>query len=192
MGSPMRSLLLLGLAVLAACQPLVVQDLAARRYVPLTGGTLELHRELTVGPGTAHTYLQWGEVVGGRNLYAPSCSLEVTNVLESRQSIRPDRFAIVSAGIGRDEYLTSLPLRLASVEIGAGMGGFWAGRDNGATMVMDVIEMRLDSARQPNVLNLTCRSALDDPARVERLTLQDMQAALGPIATLHPAANSLR
>jgi len=189
MGTPLPMLPLLASAILAAaCHPLVVEDTAADAYVPLAGGELILHRDLTVPPGTAQVYFQRGEVVHGRNLYVPSCGLEVADVRETPQIVRADRFTITRAGIGRDEYLTAAPRHLAALGIGVRMGGLWVGRDDGAPMVMYVIAMALESERQPNVLNLTCRSALDDPAYVERLTIQDMQSALGAVATLRPAA----
>ena len=184
----LRSLVLCGgLTAAAGCQSYVVQDTAADRYVPLVGGELVLHRELTIPPGTAHVYMQRGQVVRGRNLYDTSCGVEVTDVRDALQTVRPDRFAIVRAGAGMDEHLTAAPRHLAALGIGVRMGGLLAAEDNGTPMVMYVIVMRLKSEDQPNVLNLTCRSAMDFPAYVDRLSLQQMQAALGPIATLHAA-----
>ena len=188
MGSSLRTLLAMtGLLLGVGCQNLVVQDTTADEYVPLTGGSVVLHEDLTIPPGTAHVYLQRGYVARARNLYDTSCSFEVSAVVEEPQILRAGRFAIVGAGIGRDEYLTAAPAQVAALGFGFGVGGLWVGRDDGAAMVMYVIVMRLESQDQPNVRNLTCRSAMDDPARVERLTLQDMQGALGPIATLRPA-----
>lgn len=182
----LSAVLLAAAALLAGCQPLTVRDEHSGRYVPLTGGWVVLHQELTVPGGTTRVFLQGGEVVAKRDLnhYAPSCSFQIRDLSDTPRKIRPDRFQITSAGYGLQEWVRALPVMVAARGRAMLADG---GQDDGAAMVMYVIEMRLASARQPGVMGLTCRSALDDPAQVEKPNLQQLRAVLGPLAGLEPA-----
>lgn len=168
---------------LAGCQPLTIRDEADGRYLALVGGQVVLRRDLTVPADAARVFLQRGAVVAKRDLdlYRPSCSFQVREVRESEQVIQADRFRITRAGYGLDESVQRGPVRVAAALGGGVHGGFLANEDGGAAMVMYVIEIQLASERQPNVLHLTCRSIMDDISRVEKLSLQDLQAAVGDL-----------
>lgn len=182
---PLPATALVLAALLAGCQPLTVRDEQAGRDVPLTGGRVVLHRGLTVPGGATRVFLQRGEVVAKRDLnhYAPSCSFQLRELSDMPREIRPDRFEITRAGYGLQEWVQRGPVMVAAARAGGAVLAD-AGEDDGAAMVMYVIEMRLASARQPEVMSLVCRSALDDPSQVERPSLQQLRAVLGPLASL--------
>jgi hypothetical protein len=177
---------LLGAALLGGCGTVRILD-EAGTYTPLAGGEVELLRPLTVAPDRTRVFLQRGVVVDKRDLYEPSCNLEIRTLASTERRIEPDRFAIPRAGVGVDQVVGRGEVRLAQIGIGVGVGiGPLASRGDGPSQVMYVLEMRLDSERQPDVLRMSCVSAQDDPGRIEMLTLAQIRAALGDYARISP------
>jgi hypothetical protein len=175
---------LLGAALLGGCGTVRILD-EAGTYTPLAGGEVELLRPLTVAPDRTRVFLQRGVVVDKRDLYEPSCNLEIRTLASTERRIEPDRFAITRAGVGVDQVVEHGDLRLAQVGIGVGIGPL-ADRGDGPSQVMYVLELRLSSERQPDVLRMSCVSAQDDPGRIEMLTLAEIRAALGDYARISP------
>ncbi|HID93585.1 MAG TPA: hypothetical protein EYP60_05765 [bacterium (Candidatus Stahlbacteria)] len=99
---------------------------------------------------------------------------------ESPQTIQPDRFLITRAGTNT-RLVTQPPIQLASLDpYKISSGG------DAPSEVIYTIDMKLFSARQPDVILLECGGAEDHPADAYAPTLEEIQVALGSIATLEP------
>ena len=178
MGGMRWTVLLLGLVILAGCGPVRIPDGSGRDYVEVLGGSVVLKQELTVPAGYGRVFLQRGEVVTLRTLdrYFPSCNFEVRDVFETKsQTIRADSFIITRADMGLESLVRSGPVMLASL--------IMVDSDGGSPMRMYELDMRIQSKRQPDVIKLTCRGALDDISSVDPVSIPDIHTALGKYAT---------
>ena len=83
--------------LLVACGPHTIMDTATRSYRPIQGGTLELHREVSIPPGHTRVFFQDGDLVAGLNEFRPHCQLRVRDRKEQVQPVHADRFSIDEA-----------------------------------------------------------------------------------------------
>ncbi|HID81103.1 MAG TPA: hypothetical protein EYP51_01795 [Thiotrichales bacterium] len=165
------------LPLLYACQHWQQQPY---RY-PKKGMTLILHEPVTVQADTTGVYIQDGKITGGAHSRRnPYCEFRVRKLKESPQTIQPDRFLIKRAGTNT-RLVSYSPVQLATLYIQASSSGGDAPSD-----VIYTIEMKLYSAHQPDVILLECGGAEDHPAEAYAPTLEEIQVALGNIATLEP------
>ncbi len=174
--------LLVPLFLLQACGPLTIRDSATNTYVPIGSGSLELHREVSFPRERTRVFFQDGEILSSINEFKPHCQLEINPLRDEVQTVQPDRFEITRISTRIDPVVMMQPVRLAAV--GMGVGAFFGGVDGGVTRHTQVFLFRLHSERQPEVRQLNCGGAFDDPGLAEWPTLQDIARALGDYATL--------
>jgi hypothetical protein len=145
-------------------------------YAPPAGTRLILKQDLTIPPGQAGVVLQYGGVVSEshRNFYHPSCRLEVNDVRDTPQTVKPDEF--VARRVERDAPSASIS-RPVLVADGAGVSG------GGPAFFVFRTLFYLESARQPQVRALVCQQ-WSDPGLGQHLTIEEIRAALGSIMEL--------
>lgn len=175
--------MLFPLFLLQACTPLTIRDAATHTYVPMQTGSLELHREVNFPRERTRVFFQDGEVVPSLNEFKPHCQLEIGPLRDEVQWVQPDRFEITRIATRVDPVVMRQPVRLAA--LGMGIGASFAGMDGGVTRQTQVFLFRLHSERQPQVRQLNCGGAFEDPGLSEWPTLQDIARSLGEYATLN-------
>jgi hypothetical protein len=176
-----------GVSLLLGLLPLVLAGCATAPAgpdspwaLPPEGSALQLHQSIRVAAGRTRSFLQQGRSLpgGGINQLEASCNLEVRTLEEQPRSIEPDRFRIL--GTRRQvETVVQGPAGPAGSFRRVGLLG---GGDSPPD-VMHVIHFNLQSERQPDVMRLTCRGALDAPWRAQPPSLNEIREALGGIAT---------
>ena len=172
-----RAIMLSLLPFFSACQYWQHQPY----HYPTKGMTLVQHKPVTVQADTTGVYIQDGKITGGAHSRRdPYCEFRVRKLKESPQTIQPDRFLITRAG-SNTRLVNYPPLQLASLYLHASSSGGDAPSD-----VIYTIDMKLYSATQPDVILLECGGAEDHPADAYAPTLEEIQVALGEIATLEP------
>jgi hypothetical protein len=176
------TVMLIPLFLLQACSPLTIRDNATNTYVPMGSGSLELHREVTFPRERTRVFFQDGEVLSSINEFKPHCQLEIGPLRDEVQTVQPDRFEITRISTRIDPVVMMQPVRVAAV--GMGIGASFGGMDGGVTRHTQVFLFRLHSERQPQVRQLNCGGAFDDPGLAEWPTLQDIARSLGDHATL--------
>lgn len=172
--------LLIPLFLLQACGPLTIRDSVTNTYVPILTGSLELRREVSFPRERTRVFFQDGEVVSSVNEFEAHCQLEIDPLRDEVQRVEPDRFEITRVSTRIDQVVQREPIQLAAL----GWGGLFHMGDGGETRQMQVYLFRLYSERQPQVRQLNCGGAFDDPGRAEWPTLQDIVWALGGHGTL--------
>ncbi|MFN2339239.1 MAG: hypothetical protein ABR544_09745 [Gammaproteobacteria bacterium] len=177
-----RLLLLCLLFPLQACTSLTIRDAATNAYVPIQTGSFELHQEVSFPSERTRIFFQDGTIVTAINEFKPHCQLEINPLRETVQQVRPDRFEIIRVSTRTDQVVMTQPVQLAAVRMGGSM--LFGKSDGGVSRHMQVYLFRLHSERQPQVRQLNCGGAFDDPGLAEWPTLQDIARALGDYATL--------
>lgn len=176
---------LLPLAViflLTACQQVPMRDENSPLMRVSPGSTIVLHKPLTVPAGHARVFLQGGKVVAKTRLkrYYPHCNFEVRQVSDGHLRIEPDTFIITDVTSGEEEWVSRQPtLRPAAWEID-GDGA------DGAVLLIRLVQHRLHSTRQPQVMRLTCHGGFAEPWKVAYPSIRDIRRSLGDYATLEP------
>jgi len=166
--------------LLTACGPQLIRDEATRGYVPLSGASLELRREVVVSPGRMRVFFQGGMVQPGVNEYRPHCELVIRTLADRPQTIQADRFTVERVSADIVHVVTSGPVVVAvNAEFRLVDGG-----GDGESRLMKAYTLYLHSDRQPQVLSLLCGGAFNFPALATGPSLQDIQSALGDYATL--------
>jgi len=176
----MRKLALLFMPwLLAGCQATGGTSAGAASGVPLANSRLVLNQALEIPAGTAHTTLQGGRVVDGRqyNRYHTYCSIEVRRVSEQPQPISPDDFLIRRAYQETQQGRVDGLMRVARGGLGSG----------GSTHFVFRTVFDLSSPRQPDVRWMFCEQ-WGDPALGAHPTLEEIRNALGSYFTLKPPA----
>lgn len=171
--------LLMPLLLLQACGPLTIRDKVTNTQVPILTGSLELHREVSFPRERTRVFFQDGGVVSSLNEFKPHCQLEINPLRDEVQRVQADRFEITRVRSRIDQVAQREPIQLAAL----GRGGLF-GMGEGEPRQMQVYLFRLHSGRQPQVRQLNCGGAFDDPGLAEWPTLQDIARSLGDYATL--------
>ena len=167
-------------AAVAACAMQTRDETSPNYQVPV-GTRIELLKPVTVPPGRTRVFFQGGREGGGAGQYSPSCNLEVREIREEPQTIRPGTFRVTRVHRAPFvEVVQRRPLRLASLRLAFGTGD----GDGGDAMIAPTVHMELESAAQPQVLRLTCRGGFDDPSYAEYPTVAEIRVALGDWARL--------
>lgn len=172
---------LLAALILAACQPLVKRDENYPYYHPPAGTTVVVQQSIDVPPGRTRAFFQNGDPVtyAERNRFHPSCEFEILTLDQTVRTIRPGEFRVKRVIIKRDQVADSGKRMVAGIGIGIGLG-----TGDGPGDIMEVVEMRLQSADQPDVYRLVCRGGEDNPADARPPSIREMRTALGDYATL--------
>lgn len=175
--------------LLASCQTAAYEgNESSPFYLVPAGSTLTLTRDLTVPAEQVAVFLQGGELVtsGRINQYYPHCKFELRRRLDRAQTVQADRFEItrVAQEIGHSVALDGLHLTGVSVGIGIHIGS--RGDGDGASLQTYSTRLMLRSARQPEVLRLSCGQAAL-PHEGGHVSINEMRKALGNVFMLDVA-----
>ena len=171
-----RVVIALTVLLVVGCHAGVTSDPAY--IIPTTGSTVRINKQLVVPGGQTRVFIQRGQVVTKAKLdrYHPSCNFEVWTLRQVPTVIHPGSFAVSKVRRAINQVVSLEPVQVAGLR--------WTRYDDDHAMIMHVVNMWLQSARQPNVYKLTCRSWLDIPADAKQPNIVDMREALGNYATI--------
>ena len=172
-------------------------------YYRIPPGTrIVLNEALIIPPNTARVYLQNGKVVspGEKDRYQPNCWFLSWKLSETTpQEIHPDTFIVTQTQKNEDYVQNFSKMSVASAtvstEVGVGVGiGVGAGNHgmfgpfSGDVPIATeyTTDIYIQSDTQPDIRRLAC-SHWDDVHTGEHLTVEQMQTALGKIATIQIA-----
>ncbi|MGB5305630.1 MAG: hypothetical protein WBO57_05280 [Gammaproteobacteria bacterium] len=169
------SLLLIVLG-LSACQTGMLKP--SQLFHVLAGGEFILHQDVTIPPGRVRVAFQDGALVHGVNEFYPRCELEVMKFSEAPQTVPAGTYRIGKVvGMTNQVKQADGNIMLASsISTGLDMGS--------AQWIMEAYRMTLHSDQQEDVLILSCGGAYNYPFRARYPSLQEIQTALGAIATI--------
>ena len=129
------------------------------------GQTFVLQMPVEITAGNTRRFIQHGELTtrSAFDRRSQHCRLEVRELSEQTQTIQPDRFAVTRVRYDSETIAHSSPVMLANLSIGIGFSfGTQLGKNDGPPEIMELVEFRLDSDTQPEVMRLVCASALSD------------------------------
>lgn len=198
-------------ALLGGCASQQTKDPTSRYYDPPDGSRVVVLQAIDIAAGSAHAILQGGRSLAPNELrrYEPYCEIEVNDVLERTQQVRPGEFAITRV-IRQQQQVGMLPanryaaapqpVQVAGVGVGVGIGtggrfgwnlgiGFPIGSRDGddGPLAFKLVVMRLQSAAQPNVRELRCSGGWASAPDTVYPTLAEMHSALGGLAEIRLA-----
>lgn len=179
---------LAGVLVLAACQTSYGDNENSPYFVPAPGTRLILNQPLTIPPDQVAVWLQDGRVLASETVrsYYPHCKLELRQRLPQPQRVEPDEFMVtrVARSLLHSVRAPGPAAEGAFVAVGFGFG--LAGSTRVETFVT---RLDLGSARQPEVLRMTCGQwgYREDPYNGRYVTIGEVRRALGDIFTLRLA-----
>ncbi len=175
----LRWLWMAAMPLLVSCAGPGIANQAVYYRVP-AAATVTLHQRLQVPAGTARVFLQDGAVVAKNRLhyYYPSCDFEVYQVSDGSARIEPATFAVSRLSVGDDLVVwRRSPLRYAALR-------FATNDDGMPPLVNRYVDYWLRSARQPQVMRLTCHGGFDFEGRATLPTAADIRKSLGAYASL--------
>ena len=177
-------------SILAGCAPINVIDVSSSYYRLPAGTTVIVRQTITIPPETAHVTLQDGQAVGIDRLrrYEPFCELEVNDVLDSEQQVRPGRFAATQIIRQQELGAKHPPALLAASTVTASesdtANATWtlASWDN--PLRLNQVHFQLQSGAQPNVRELRCAGGWAFTSNIAYPTLAEMNRALGALVSI--------
>ena len=146
-----RIALILTIIALAGCNTAQTRDVNSPFYKIPPGSAIVLNKELSIPAGQAHIDLQGGGPTAGVGNYSVSCAFSIRNL--GPASIKPDTFTIRETSTGQQ----------------------WVSRPD---IMSFYREFRLESARQPEVMNFVCQD-WDGPMMGRPVSVPEMQTAVG-------------
>ena len=163
-------------AGLTGCQQMPLENENSPYYTPPIGSLLILHKEFTIQPNQVSVYLQNGGIVHKSQIdqYYANCKFEVKTIKTTAQFIVPDTFEIVKIRLDYNLVLYNKVIVASRVVLSGSAS---------ATAEVFSTTYYLRSAKQPNVLYLTCEH-WEDPADGAHLTLAQIRQTLGDIMTI--------
>jgi hypothetical protein len=179
------SIALLG-AFLSGCAPQLVREDAGGAWTQIPpGSTFTLNRPVQVPEDQARVFFRGGRVLSSGANMGPSCGLEVraisrdgpqTVAAQTFRITRMERYwtQVASLGVPASRQVR---FQLASAQDGGG----------GTPMIQEGYHFWLGADADPNVMRVTCLGMLDDMWRSRPITLHEIRAALGDLATLEIA-----
>lgn len=171
----MRKLALVSIAaVLAACAAGLGQPPAG---YPATGARVVLHQGIEIAAQRATAPIQGGQPRNGADInpYHPYCLLEMRDVRDTSRTVAPDEFTVER--VHRDILYAQAPARLRPV-------ARMLADDGAPSYRVYNTDIYLRSARQPQVLRLSCRHWQDPSLNARHLTADEIRAALGALITV--------
>lgn len=182
-------------SLLAGCAPISVSDVASQYYQLPSDTTVIVRQTIAIPPGTAHVVIQDGRIVGDSYFfvrrYEPFCELEVNDVIEAEQQVRPGQFA--AARIIRQQKLygakrQALLLAANTVTENANDSDadalLLANYNDGPSFVLNEVRLHLQSAEQPHVRELRCAGGWAFASSAVYPTLAEMNRALGTLLSI--------
>lgn len=148
-------------------------------YYPPAASKIILHKPLKVRADRAGLYIQDGQNKGGaHSRFEPFCYIRFVNVKQAPRVIQPDIFYVSSSHLearlvaSRNQFQT--PYRTISYRL----------IDDTPSDIVEVVTMRIVSAKQPSVYLLECGGVENAPAELEPPTITDIRRAMGNLMTL--------
>ncbi len=140
--------------LLVACQ-----NMPPRPYASIKHFMLE--QPVVIPAGTTRIFFQQGAAkpYEAVDWYAPWCALEVRTLKETATTVRPDTFVITRIQLDEMEVAVRPGMQLAALWKGSAALAL-GGQERPQTM--DAVHLYLHSARQQDVLRLTCAGRLSD------------------------------
>jgi hypothetical protein len=173
-------------ALVAGCLPTQVREDATGHWTQIPpGSTLKLNRPVQVPQDRARIFFLSGQVrPSGANI-GPSCGLEVRVMSrDGDQTIEPQTFEITRVQDLWTEVARLQPPRPVHFQLAQSTDG----ASGGSPLIQVGYHLWLKGPDR-NVLRLTCLGMLDDMWKARAITLTEIRAALGTVATLSIAAN---
>lgn len=177
----------------AGCAPISVSDVASTYYQLPADTSVVVRQAITIPPGTAHVTLQDGRVIEFVRRYEPYCQLEVDDVLEVAQEVRPGRFTAVRIVRQQILYGAERPPVLLAFNTAAGIlhdgeTDPWrlASVGDGPSFVLNQVRISLRSDEQPRVRELRCAGGWAFPVSVAFPTLPEIRRVLGKLISIEP------
>lgn len=174
---PWFILAVLMVASVGGCQP-VVRDESSPFYTMPAGTLIIVNEDLPVPEGTARVVVQKGQVLSyaAYNRYYPHCRFELSDLAVRGQRIRAGEFRVEKAVREIDYFARRDVPRFVRVSRGAG--------DDGASLIMETVKMRLHSPTQPEVRWLICGGAMDFPAYADPPSIREIRETLGDLVSV--------
>lgn len=152
------------------------------------GEVFILKQALTIPAEKARVYIQFGKAAAGFSHFEQHCRLEIKQLQDKMTVIQPDKFRISKVSIGEEQVASNRAT--PSIQL-AFTGSALASNDNQRPETMDYVHLYLRSAKQPNVLRLTCAGALSngdpfDAPNSYRPQRQQINRILGTIGQIQP------
>jgi hypothetical protein len=142
------------------------------------GGSLTLNRTVPMPQGRTRIFLVNGKARRNGASYQTSCALEVRQIERDRdRKLAPGRYRITRIQQYWTEVAAVGPDRVRFRFAGHGDGG------DGQSMIQTGYRFYL-AGDNPDLWRLTCLGVLADPPWADPPSLAEIQAALGPVATL--------
>ncbi|MCU7891254.1 MAG: hypothetical protein KZQ78_06425 [Candidatus Thiodiazotropha sp. (ex Ustalcina ferruginea)] len=174
----MRWLLLL--ILLAGCSQsyLVSDDLGYPYNLPPVGSQLLLKQSVMIQPGTTRTFIQQGVsmALSEFDRYVPNCNFEISNLADSSLRIEPDTFVVKKVQRVMEQVVYQQMTGRGNITVSY--------EDPGSSLITLGYHLWLDSARQPDVMRLTCRGAFNDRWGADPPSIREVREALGDFAEL--------
>ncbi len=181
------SVLLASVVLLLGCRTVKFGDTSSPYYRPSKGSIVILHSDLEFQPQTARVFLQRGKTYGygGIDRYYPWCYFQLYTVKDSIQTLNADTFEVYKVASRTEWVVEHGTMHLAGVRIQFGTDNFTAmSGDGGPSTETAVVQMRLRSEKQPQIFQLACGGAEENPVLSKPPSIDEIRAALGKIATL--------
>lgn len=148
-------------------------------YYPHAGSKITLHQPIKVLADRAGLYIQNGENKGGaHSRFEPFCYIRFLNVKQNPRTIQADTFVVKSSRIETRLVASNKPVLTPYRHI------VYRLVDNSPSDILEVVTMRIHSAKQPEVYLLECGGVEDHPANVEPPTINEIRQAMGSIMSL--------
>jgi hypothetical protein len=177
------------ISLLIGCASVDVTDPSSRYYEIPAGSTVVVQQAIAIPPDSAHVILQGAKVVAPEALrrYDPFCEIEVNDVFDTGQLVRPGRFSVTRVVRQQELGAVNPPVLVA--------GSTWAsgnGIGTGALMLssldapfaLNAVHLRLKSSEQPNVRELRCAAGWAIMPSAVYLTLAEMRSTLGALVSI--------
>lgn len=165
--------------LLIGCRPVEVREDAAGAWAPIPpGSALTLNRPLQIPQDRARIFFKGGQVsLVGANL-GPSCGLEIREMSrDGPRTVKPGTYRIARVENDWTEVAWKEPPGTVRLRLASDTGG-------GSPMIQEGYHFYLTGGPDPNVMRLTCLGMLDIMWRSRAITLAEIRAALGTVATL--------
>jgi len=175
---PILVLVVIGLS---SCSYQAPKDPNSSFYAPPVGSQLILHRAITIPANNTEVRIQDGKVIQSSwdlDTYYANCNFELREIANEERTVRPDSFNVTRVHRDTENVLLNKPTVVASSRVG-----------NGGPPLVDYITiMDLYSARQPEVMRISCQH-WNDPNDGEHLNINQIRKTLGDLFTLTLASD---
>lgn len=157
------------------------------------GGALVVNQALVFPPETTRLFVQDGQVVNRHHYdhYSAVCVLEKDALLSRPQTLPAGRYRITAVTTMRTEVIRAPHPAEPVVVASAAPDAFLLAQvvDSGGAQIHRGFIFELAADHDPGLSKLSCFGSYLDPQFSERPTTEEMEWALGALATLQLAPN---